>query len=149
MELSTPINELKRKAKLLGRKEGISHHQALNVIAREEGHPNWGLLIREYEKQKSRPSSGRVIENLPFDEEYRKEAIELADLTFERVIRRIEPDNPKMTRELWDASEYVDKHHLSADMLPIDREYALSLIEAFLVHYVIDLAVKADNKSVA
>ncbi len=149
MAFSAPINELKRKAKLLGRKEGIPHNQALDKIAREEGYPKWGLLIREYEKQKSRPTSGGVIENLPFDEDYRKEAIELANATFERVIRRIEPDNPKTTRELWDAAEYIDNHHLSADMLPIDREYALSLIEAFLVHYVIDLAVKADNKSAA
>ena len=147
MGLSAPINELKRKAKLFGRKEGIPHSQALDQIARDEGYPSWGLLLRGYERQKSRPSSGHVIESLPFDEDYRREAIKLAEATFERVIRRIEPDNPKRTRQLWNAAEYVDKHHLSADMLPIDREYALSLIEAFLVHHVIDLAVKADNKS--
>lgn len=33
-------------------------------------------------------------------------------------------------------------------MLPIDSEYALSLTEAFLVHYVIDLAVRANRISV-
>ena len=63
-------------------------------------------------------------------------------------MRRMEPDNPEETRALWDAAEYVDHHHLSADMLPIDSEYALSLIEAFLVHHVIDLAVQADRKAV-
>lgn len=60
-------------------------------------------------------------------------------------MRRIRPDNPETTRSLWDAAKYVDHHHLSADMLPIDSEYALSLIEAFLVHYVIDLAVQANR----
>lgn len=58
---------------------------------------------------------------------------------------QVKPDNPKDTRALWDAEDFVDNHHLSADMLPIDREYAWSLIEAFLVHHVIDLALHADN----
>ena len=49
------------------------------------------------------------------------------------------------TRARWDAVDYVDNHHLNADMLPIDSEYALSLIEAFLVHHVIDLADQADG----
>ena len=64
-------------------------------------------------------------------------------------MRRIEPDNPKDTRALWDAEDYVDNHHLSDDMLPIDSEYALSLIEAFLVHDVIRLAVEADKMLVS
>ena len=53
----------------------------------------------------------------------------------------------EMTRELWDVDDYVDNHHLRDDMLPIDSEYALSLIEAFLVHHVIDLATEADGMS--
>lgn len=52
------------------------------------------------------------------------------------------------TRALWDAAEYVDKHHLSPDMLPIDSEYALSLIEAFMLHHVIELANVADYDAV-
>jgi len=149
MNLSAPINELKRKAKLLGRAEVVPLNQALNLIAKEEGYESWGLLMRDYEAQKPKPTgiskTGYQIITLPFDAKYREEAIELANSTFEMVIRRIEPHNPKETRALWDASDYIDNHHLSEDMLPIDSEYALSLIEAFLVHYVIDLAVQADR----
>ena len=38
MNLSAPINELKRKAKLLRRSEGIPLNQALTCIAQEEGY---------------------------------------------------------------------------------------------------------------
>ncbi len=149
MNLSAPINELKRKAKLLRRSEGIPLNQAYARIAKDEGYASWGLLIRDYEAQKPKPTvqprTGYQITSLPVDDAYRKEAIELAESTFEMVMRRIEPDNPKRTRVLWNAENYVDNHHLSADMLPIDSEYALSLIEAFLVHHVINLAVQADG----
>jgi len=148
MNLSAPINELKRKAKLLRRSEDIPLNQALNRIAKEEGYTSWSLLIRDYEAQKPKPSvaprTGYQITSLPVDDTYRKEAIALANSTFEMVMRRMEPDNPKETRALWDAEDYVDNHHLSDDMLPIDSEYALSLIEAFLVHHVLDLAMRAD-----
>ena len=149
MKLSAPINELKHKAKLLRRETGLPHNRALDSIARDEGYSNWSIPIRKYEDQKTKPvqkpKNGYLIKSLPFDVDYRTEAIKLANSTFEEVVRRIEPDNPRMTREFWDAANYVDNHHLSDDMLPIDSEYALSLIEAFLVHHVIDLAVKADD----
>lgn len=149
MYLSAPINELKRKAKLLRRAEGIPLNQALARMAKEEGYASWCLLIRDYEAQNPKPKvlpqTGYQITSLPVDDAYRKEAIELANSTFEMVMRRMEPDNPKETRGLWDAEDYVDNHHLREDMLPIDSEYALSLIEAFLVHHVIDLAVRADH----
>lgn len=151
MNLSAPINELKRKAKLLRRSEDIPLNQALNRIAKEEGYTSWSLLIRDYEAKKPKPSvaprTGYQITSLPVSDAYRKEAIELANSTFEMVMRRIEPDNPKDTRALWSAEDYVDHHHLSEDMLPIDSEYALSLIEAFLVHHVVDLAVQADQSA--
>jgi len=153
MDLSAPINELKRKAKLLRRETDMPHNQALDRIARDEGYANWSILIHKYEDQKptsaNKPQKGYLIKKLPFDTDYRTEAIEIANSTFEEVVRRIEPDNPQLTRELWNAADYVDNHHLSDDMLPIDSEYALSLIEAFLVHHVINLATKADKMSVA
>lgn len=151
MNLSAPINELKRKAKLLRRSEGIALNQAYARIAKDEGYASWGLLIRDYGAQTTKPNvplrAGQMINSLPFDDSYRKDAIELANSTFELVMRRIEPDNPGETRRLWNAAEYVDRHHLTSDMLPIDSEYALSLIEAFLFHYVIDLAAQADRKA--
>ena len=153
MNLSAPIYQLKRNAKLLGREAGIPLNKALAQIAQQEGYQSWGLLIRDHEAQQPkptiRPKSGYLIETLPVNPEYRREAIELANSTFEMIVRRIEPDNPKETRALWDAAEYIDDYHLTEhlteDILPIDSEYALSLIEAFLLHYVIDLAVQADD----
>ncbi|VVT16127.1 hypothetical protein [Hoeflea sp. EC-HK425] len=149
MDLSAPINELKSKAKLLRRETGIPHNQALDRIARDEGFASWSILIRKYEDQKPRPAqkptSGYPIKSLPIDSGYRTEAIEFANSKFEDVVRRIEPGNPLLTAELWNAAEYVDNHHLRDDMLPIDSEYALSLIESSLVHYVIGLATKADE----
>lgn len=149
MTLSAPINELKRKAKLLKRAEGIPLNQALARIAKQEGFANWGLLIRDYEaglpEPKVEPRAGYQITSLPVSAAYRREAIDLANGTFDIVMDRLEPDNPEATRALWDAQSYVDDHHLQSDMLPIDSEYALSLIEAFLVHHVINLAVAADR----
>ena len=92
MNLSAPINELKRKAKLIRREEGVPLNQALARIAKEEGYASWGLLIREYEAQKPKPTVqprvGYQITLLPVDASYRKEAIELANSTFEMVMNR-------------------------------------------------------------
>jgi len=153
MDLSAPIYELKRKAKALRRDTGMPHNQALDQIAKGEGYVSWSFLIHKYEDQKPKPTqkpkTGYLIQSLPFGADYRAEAIELANSTFEEIVRRIEPDNPQMTRELWNAADYVDNHHLRDEMLPIDSEYALSLIEAFLVHHVIGLATQADDKALA
>ena len=44
MKLSTPIYHLKRKARLLSRKQNIPLHQALDLIAGNEGFSGWSLL---------------------------------------------------------------------------------------------------------
>jgi replicative DNA helicase len=44
MKLSAPIYHLKRKAKLLSRKQGIPLHEALDRIAAAEGFGAWSLL---------------------------------------------------------------------------------------------------------
>jgi len=44
MKLSAPVYHLKRKAKLLSRKEEIPLHEALNRIAAQEGLAGWSLL---------------------------------------------------------------------------------------------------------
>lgn len=49
MNLSAPLNELKRKAKLLRCSGGIPLNQAYTRIAKDEGYASWGLLIRDYE----------------------------------------------------------------------------------------------------
>ncbi|KRR21629.1 DNA helicase [Bradyrhizobium lablabi] len=44
MKLSAPIYHLKRKAKLLSRKQGVPLHEALDRIAVAEGFNSWSLL---------------------------------------------------------------------------------------------------------
>lgn len=140
---TAPIYVLKRRAKELSRERGIPLHEAQWLTAKQEGFASWSLLV-------ARPKSVSVdtkITSLPVSPADRAEAIEIANFTFEKVFDRIESDNPAVTRALWDAEDYVDNRWLDEGMLPIDRDYALSLIEAFLVHHVIDLAVQADKKS--
>jgi len=86
--------------------------------------------------------------SLPTNEECREEFINEANRSFERVFKRIEPEHPEQTRKLWDAQKYIDEDVLTPDKLPIDRDYALSLVDAFMVSYVIQLAVKADEQAV-
>lgn len=85
------------------------------------------------------------ITNLPLTGEVRAEFIGLANREFERVLARIEAERPEATRRLWDAEHYIDNVLLGPNMLPIDQDYALSLIESFLVHHVIKLARTADE----
>lgn len=80
-----------------------------------------------------------TITSLPLDNEDRAEFIETANKAFETVLRRMEPQDPDAIRKVWDAAYYVDHHLIGDGMLPIDRDYALSLIDAFLVHYVLEL----------
>ena len=149
MELSAPIYELKRKAKHLSREKGLKHSEALNYDANEEGFKSWSLLIHKYEDQKPKHILQDVpsfeIKELPLDPDFRAEAIDVANAAFERVFDGIEPDNPKITRELWDVEKHIDEDHFSPKNLPIDSEYALSLIEAFMLHHVVGLATKADK----
>jgi hypothetical protein len=149
MELSAPIYELKRRAKQLRREKGLRHSEALNRIANEEGFSSWSLLIRKYEDQKPKPtihdSVSFEVSELPLDADFRAEAIDVANAAFERVFARIEPDNPKMTRKLWNAEKHVDEDHFSQENLPIGSEYALSLIEALMLSHVVDLATTADK----
>lgn len=86
-----------------------------------------------------------VISSLPLSKNDREEFIKVANQSFERVFKDIEPLNPELTRSLWNAEEYIDQV-IKIDMLPIDRDYAISLVEAFLVHHVIGLATEADQK---
>ncbi len=84
-----------------------------------------------------------LITTLPLSEADRDAFVQCANQTFEKVLERIEPANETGTRSLWNAEAYVETV-LKEDMLPIERDYALNLVEAFLVHHVIDLAVQAD-----
>ena len=47
MKLSVPVHRLKRKAKLLRRKEALPLHAALDRVAIEEGYRSWSLLVEK------------------------------------------------------------------------------------------------------
>nr|WP_068890995.1 hypothetical protein [Pedobacter panaciterrae] len=87
------------------------------------------------------------ISSLPLADDDREEFIKAANHSFERVFSRIEPDNPELTRSLWDAEKFIDKDILTPDRVPIDRDYALSMIDAFMFGYVIQLTAEADNRT--
>ncbi len=100
----------------------------------------------EWEKDDSVSSLPTVkISSLPLTKEDREEFVKAANQSFERVFDAIEPENPGLVRKMWDAEKYIDKDVLTPDRLPIDRDYALSLVDAFMVGYVIQLAVEADE----
>lgn len=44
---------------------------------------------------------------------------------------------------LWNAETYIDEELLSPNILPIERDYAISLVNSFLVGYVVQLAAQA------
>lgn len=79
------------------------------------------------------------ITALPLVGEDRIEFINTANEVFEEVLERLEPENPGVVRKLWNAEKYIDEELLRPDLLPIDRDYALSLIDAFLVHHLMYL----------
>jgi hypothetical protein len=98
-------------------------------------------------KKKMKNTTTVQISALPLVSEDRMEFIKTANSSFERVFDRIEPENPALVRKMWNAEKYIDEDVLTPDRLPIDRDYALSMIDAFMVGYVIQLAVEADEKT--
>lgn len=97
------------------------------------------------ERKVSKPDLIVQITSLPLDKAARAEFIEEANSVFEEVLGRIAPRNPEKIRKLWNVEDYVDKDLLQESMLPVSKDYALSLIDAFLVHHVLRLATKADE----
>lgn len=150
MKLTKPIPLLKTRAKKLKTQRGIPLASALDEVARQEGFSSWSLLVHVAGEKGPEGEIRETITSLPLNPVERRQFVELAETTFDAVMERMEPENPEGTRALWDAGRYVDgelSSILSQD-LPISRDYALSLIEAFLVHYVLDLAVAADADAV-
>ncbi|TKC04320.1 hypothetical protein [Pedobacter frigoris] len=108
---------------------------------------DYRLLPDERYVQDNESNSTAKITFLPLNRDDRDEFIKAANRSFERIFERIEPENPELTRALWNAEHFIDKELLSEDMLPIDRDYALSFVDSFLVGYVIQLAAQADEQA--
>ena len=124
------------------------------VFADVDGHQTDGYDYRVVRNQNLsaenpiiKPTKNKIIvqiSSLPLTESDRKEFIEVANMKFENILETIESTHPELVRKLWNPDQYIDEV-LKTDMLPIDRDYALSLVETFLIHYVIGLATEADE----
>lgn len=124
------------------------------VFADVDGHQSYGYDYRlgkvenvSVQPQKTKPKkkkSKTKIVALPLTGKVREKSVKGANWKFEDILKTIEPERPQRMRELWNPELYID-NVIMPDMLPIDQDYALSLIEAFLIHHVIDLANEADK----
>lgn len=125
------------------------------VFADVDGHQSYGYDYRlakgektSFENQKSKPMEKKntvKITTLPLAGKDHKEFIEVANIKFEVTLQSIEHEHPELVRELWNPEQYIEEV-IKPDMLPIDRDYALSLVEAFLIHKVIELATEVDEE---
>lgn len=126
------------------------------VFADVDGHQSDGYDYRLVKNEKPlnenqiiKPRKKKTtsqISVLPLAGADRMEFIKAANASLENVLNTIEPKHPQLIRKLWDAEKYINEV-LKPNMLPIDRDYALSMIEAFSVPHVIELAIEADNKA--
>lgn len=98
----------------------------------------------EQEQKTPKPAQDKQITSLPLSMEDRVEFVEIANSVFKTVLLRMMPRNPGLVRKLWNAEDYID-NMLTEDMLPISRDYASSLIDAFVVHHVAGLSTQADK----
>lgn len=127
------------------------------VFADVDGHQSGGYDYRlakivetAIKNQKIKPVEKKPtikITTLPLAGIDRKEFIETANRKFEDILQSIEHTHPESVRKLWNPEQYLEEV-IKPDMLPIDRDYALSLVETFLVHNVIDLATEADKEGI-
>lgn len=87
------------------------------------------------------------ITSLPLDVADLKEFLKVANEKFDDVLETIKARHPALVRKTWKPEDCIIKA-LKPDMLPLDRNYALSLLEDFLVRHVIELTIKADDQAV-
>lgn len=61
MTISNELDEFRIFAKRLSRKQKIRHHEALDIIAMQQGHPNWRALMKAW-NQGWRPDPWDVVD---------------------------------------------------------------------------------------
>lgn len=110
-------------------------------LAATKASSNENQIIKPPKKKKK--STVQIVA-LPLVGANLKKAIRVANWKFEDLLQMMEPKHPELVRKLWNPEKYIEVV-LKPDMLPIDRDYSLSLIEAFLVHHFIDLSTEADK----
>ena len=77
----TNVENYKKKAKRLARANGTSHQAELNVIAKKNGHTNWGSFLASQ-------ATPTVLDNLP--ENFRELEIELGNIADNIVDGKVE-----------------------------------------------------------
>lgn len=123
-------------------------------IFKEEG--DFAFMPHDIRLKKSIPKSSNIKElnttkqdeqliSLPLVGEIREEFIKSANEVFETVLVRVGAHFPEKVRARWNAEEYIDEELLQPSMLPISKDYALSLIDAFLVQHVISICEEFDK----
>lgn len=128
----------------------VDGHQSAGYdyrLAKREKTFNESQIIKPKEKEKKNKTVVQ-ISALPLTGADRIEFLEVANERFEDVLKTIEPGHPELVRKMWNAEKYIDEVLFKPDMLPIDRDDALNLVDAFLVGHTIQLAVEADNQAV-
>ncbi|WP_026726982.1 hypothetical protein [Flavobacterium denitrificans] len=125
------------------------------VFADVDGHQSDGYDYRLAKREKPSIENQKIkqmekkstvkITTLPLAGKDLKEFIEVANKKFEDTLQSIEHEHPELVRKLWNPEQYIEEV-IKPDMLPIDRDYALSLVEAFLIHKVIELATEVDEE---
>jgi len=107
---------------------------------------NENQLIKHKKTQTNKKNKSVMqISTLPLSKTDLKEFIDVANWKFEELMQTMEPNFPDLVRSLWNPKDYIDEI-LDPSKLPIDRNYALSLIESFLLHHFIALAAETDEQ---
>lgn len=91
---------------------------------------------------KKKKVSKSQVTSLPIKGRMRSEFIRVANEKFDEILQRIEYEEPGVLHQIWNADEYIDNILFKEDMLPINKDYALSLIDALLIHHVLKLIEK-------
>lgn len=147
MKLSSSISKLKSEAKKISKVQGISHLEVLNKFAKQEGFESWSLLAHKFREQEEETLAEELpeeITELPLTGVLRREAVKTANDAFATALGRMEAKNPRAAQKLWDAEDYVDST-ITEDMLPISTDYALHLVEVFLVMDAAEAAAASDE----
>lgn len=95
----------------------------------------------EHLKKRKKVSKTHVT-SLPIKGRMRSEFIRLANEKFDEILQTIDYKELDVLRQIWNTNEYIDNILFKEDMLPINKDYALSLIDAFLIHHVLELIEK-------
>ncbi|WP_293887842.1 MULTISPECIES: hypothetical protein [unclassified Sphingobacterium] len=115
-------------------------------LSKGEEPSNENQLIKHKKTQSNKKNKSVMqISTLPLSKTDLKEFIDVANWKFEELMQMVEPNFPDLVRSLWNPKDYIDEI-LDPSKLPIDRNYALSLIESFLLHHFIALAAETDEQ---